>query len=72
MDNVPPQPTLPEMMALLDATMTRIEGAYAPSSIRAYRAAKAVEGWLSALSETEGFLFRGLPVIPAGWVLRRI
>ena len=38
MDNVSPQPTLAEMMALLDATMARIEGAYAPSSIRAYRA----------------------------------
>lgn len=61
-----PLPTLPEMMALLDATMARIEGAYAPSSIRAYRTAMAVEGWLSALGETEGFLFRGLPVIPAG------
>ena len=38
MDNISPQPTLPDMMALLDATMSRIEGAYAPSSIRAYRA----------------------------------
>ena len=54
MDNVSTQPTLPEMMALLDATMARIEGAYAPSSIRAYRADFAefarfcvARGWLA-------------------------
>ena len=68
MDNVSTQPTLAEMMALLDATMARIEGALHVTD----RTAMAVEGWLSALSETEGFLFRGLPVIPAGWLRRRI
>ena len=35
MDQASPQPTLLAMMALLDATMACIEGAYAPSSIRA-------------------------------------